>query len=131
MKLEFLYKINEFDEHAVRLSDFNSNQARMFRDALQRNIIQNNVPLEVHTLEFVEAVNCQFTLRIAKEDIGIEDVDGKHLYCDLTIAGYKNMLRLLEPFCNKESKGYEWLYDIDTPIGFLFSAGNQTQLHSL
>lgn len=126
MKLEFLYKINEFDEHAVRLSDFNSAQARAFRDAVQHSIIQENKPLEVHSLEFIEAVNCLFTLRISNEDIGIEDVDGKHLYCDLTISGYRNMLRLLELFCNKESKGYEWLYDIDTPIGFLFSAGNKS-----
>jgi len=131
MKLEFLYKINEFDEHAVRLSDFNSAQARMFRDALQKNIIEEKSPLEVHTLEFIEAVNCLFTLRISSEDIGIEDVDGKHLYCDLTIGGYKNMLKLLQPFCNKESKGYEWLYDIDTPIGLLFSAGNQSVSASL
>jgi len=125
MKLEFLYKINEFDEHAVRLSDFNSSQARAYRDALHETLIVKKTSLEIHSLEFVEAVNCQLTLRLSKEDLGIEEVEGKHLYCDLTAEGYKNMLRLLEPFCNKESKGYEWLYDIDTPIGFLFSAGDR------
>ncbi|ABG58657.1 hypothetical protein [Cytophaga hutchinsonii] len=126
MKLEFLYQINEFDEHAVRLSDFNSAQARAFRDAVQQVVLTEKKALDVHTLDFVESVNCLFTLRIAAEDLGIEEVVGKHLYCDLTTAGYKNMVRLLEPFCNKESKGYEWLYDIDTPIGFLFSAGDQS-----
>ena len=126
MKLEFLYQINEFDEHAVRLSDFNSAQARAFRDTLQQVVINEQKSLDIHTLDFIEAVNCLFTLRIAAEDIGIEDVIGKHLYCDLTLAGYNNMLRFLEPFCNKESKGYEWLYDIDTPIGFLFSAGDRS-----
>jgi hypothetical protein len=125
MKLEFLYQINEFDEHAVRLSDFNSTQARAFRAAVQQVVLKEKKPLDVHALDFIESVNCLFTLRIAEEDLGIEDVVGKHLYCDLTISGYNHMLKLLEPFCNKESKGYEWLYDIDTPIGFLFSAGTK------
>ena len=53
MKLEFLYKINEFDEHAVRLSDFNSAQARAFRDAVQHAIIQENKPLEVTGIDFI------------------------------------------------------------------------------
>lgn len=126
MKLEFLYQINEFDEHAVRLSDFNSAQARAFRDVVQQVVVTEKKPLEVHTLDFIDAVNCLFTLRIAAEDIGIEEVSGKHLYCDLTLTGYTTMLNLLEPFCNKESKGYEWLYDLDTPIGFLFSAGDRS-----
>ena len=125
MKLEFLYQINAFDEHAVRLSDFNSSQAREFREVLKQEILIEKNSLEVNTLGFIESVNCQLTLRIAKEDLGIEEVVGKHLYCDLTLESYKNMLKLLEPFCNKESKGYQWLYDVDTPIGLLFSAGDR------
>ena len=125
MKLEFLYQINEFDEHAVRLSDFNSIQAREFREVLKQEILIEKKSLEVHTLGFIESFNCQLTLRIATEDLGIEEVVGKHLYCDLTLDSYKNMIKLLEPFCNKESKGYEWLYDVDTPIGLLFSAGDR------
>jgi hypothetical protein len=31
------------------------------------------------------------------------------------------MVALLDPFCNKETKGYQWLYDIDSDIDFLFS----------
>jgi len=125
MKLEFLYQINEFNEHAARLSDFNSTQARQFREALHQEVLIEKKSLDVHTLSFIESVNCQLTLRIATEDIGIEEVIGKHLYCDLTLNSYKTMLKLLDPFCNKESKGYEWLYDVDTPIGLLFSAGDR------
>lgn len=123
MKLEFLYQINEFNEHAVRLSDFDSKQAQAFKDALTDHIIIHQKPLEVHELEFVEPVNCLLTMRISTEDLGIEEVIGKHLYCDLTLASYQKMLVLLEPFCKKESKGYQWLYDVDTPIDLLFAAG--------
>ena len=123
MKLEFLYKINEFDEHAVRLSDFDSRQAKAFKDALYDVVIRKKNALEVHELEFVEPINCSLTLRLSEEDLGIEEVVGKHLYCDLTLESYKKMHTLLEPFCNKESKGYQWLYDVDTPIDLLFSAG--------
>lgn len=123
MKLEFLYKINEFDEHAVRLSDFNSLEAKAFRAALIDSIIDNKKELEVHTLNFIFPVNCSLTLRLCEEDLGIEEVIGKHLYCDLTLDAYKKMVKLLEPFCKKESKGYQWLYDVDTPIDLLFSAG--------
>jgi hypothetical protein len=124
VKLEFLYKINEFDEHAVRLSDFNSAQAKEFRAAVIDSIIDNKKELEVHSLDFIVPINCTLTLRLSEEDLGIEEVIGKHLYCDLTLDSYRKMVKLLEPFCTKESKGYQWLYDVDTPIDLLFSAGD-------
>ena len=27
----------------------------------------------------------------------------------------------LEPFCNKETKSYQYLYDLDNPTDFIFS----------
>ncbi|WP_302850212.1 hypothetical protein [Polaribacter cellanae] len=37
------------------------------------------------------------------------------------MESYIEMLRLLEPFCKKESKGYQYLYDVDTPTDLLFA----------
>jgi hypothetical protein len=31
------------------------------------------------------------------------------------------MAKLLEPFCKKETKGFQYLYDIDNPTDLLFS----------
>ena len=31
------------------------------------------------------------------------------------------MVRLLEPFCKKETKGHQYLYDVDTPTDLLFA----------
>ena len=56
-----------------------------------------------------------------KTDEGIFSVDHKTFYCALTLEGYHNMLNLIEPFCVKDSKGYQYLYDIDNPTDFLFA----------
>ena len=126
MKLEYIEDINGYDEHAVRLSDFDSAQANKFRDVIDF-LIDNKNPIELTTLDFVELLNCKLTLRVANEDLGISTSDYVIFFCDLTIDSYKSIEKLLEPFCRKESRGYQWLYDIDTPIGFLFSAGQKIE----
>jgi hypothetical protein len=31
------------------------------------------------------------------------------------------MIELLEPFCKKETQGFEYLYDVDNPTDLLFA----------
>ena len=124
MKLEYIKDINGYDEHAIRLSDFDSSQANKFREVINL-IIDNKTSIELTSHDFIELLNIKLTLRVAEEDLGITTTDYVDFFCDLTIDSYKNITKLLEPFCRKESRGYQWLYDIDTPIGFLFSAGGR------
>ena len=123
MKLEFLENVNAYNEHVIRLYDFNSAQAGTFRQAVDRLIIDKENSIDLTTLNFIQAINCKLTLRVSESDEGITTNDKKIFFCDLTLNNYNNMSNLLEPFCRKESNGYQWLYDIDTPIDFLFSAG--------
>lgn len=123
MKLEFLKNINKYNEHAVRLSDFNASEASLFMAAVERLIADAATPLELSSLPFIESVNCRLTLRSSEEDSGISYSGNLDFYCDLRLDSYREMVILLIPFCKKESKGYQWLYDLDNPIGFLFSAG--------
>lgn len=125
MKLEFIKNINGFDEHAIRLSDFTSSQAAAFRDTIDGLIADSESPLELDltSLDFMDSVNCRLLLRTSAEDTGISTTDNINFICDLTLEAYKGISKLLQPFCRKESRGYQWLYDIDTPIGFLFSSG--------
>lgn len=125
MKLEFLKNINEYNEHAVRLFDFNSSQANEFRQTIDNLITHNENAIDLTTLRFIQSINCKLTLRVGEIDEGISTVDNINFVCDLTINNYKDMIQLLAPFCRKESSGYQWLYDIDTPIDFLFSAGKE------
>lgn len=121
MKLEFLDTINEYGDHIVKLYDFNKEEAAKFRQAIQETIIVANRPLDLNSLDFIQPVNCKLILHISDTDEGVFSIDNKTFFCDLTIEGYKEMLRLIEPYCNKNTRSFQMLYDLDTEIDLLFS----------
>lgn len=121
MKLEFLDSINEYGDHIVKLYDFDKEEASKFRQAIQETIINSNRPLDLNSLEFIQPVNCKLILHISDTDEGVFSIDNKTFFCDLTIEGYKEMLRLIEPYCNKNTRSFQMLYDLDTEIDLLFS----------
>jgi len=107
----------------VRLYDFDSSQAIQFQQIVKQVILIDKKPLDLSTVDFIQARNCNLILRISDEDLGIVRTGKQKFCCDLTIEGYKHLISLLEPFCKKETKGYQWLYDIDSQTDFLFSPG--------
>ncbi len=121
MKLDFIDNINEYGDNVVRLYEFDKSSAIQFRQLLQDTIITNKQSLNLSEVPFIETRNCNLTLRISDEDTGIISSDNTNFFCDLTLKGYEELIVLLEPFCKKETKGYKFLYDIDTPTDFLFS----------
>ena len=123
MKLDYINKYNEYGDNIVRLYDFDRYEALKFQQLITLNIILDKKQLDLTLVDFIQLRNCGLILRITNEDIGIWTKDRRLFYCDLTIHGYEQMVALLEPFCNKETKGYQWLYDIDSPTDFLFSPG--------
>lgn len=125
MKLKFLENINEYEEHAIRLNDFDKSQAGLFLQILSGLVNTKINTIELSDYEFIEPVNCSLTLRISETDEGIVTDDFKQFYCDLTTEGYKEMIKLIEPFCIKETDAYRILYDLDNPIEFIFSAGKE------
>ena len=120
MQLDYIENINAYGNHVVRLYGFDKSQAIKFRQLIT-DILANKNELNLSSVNFIEARNCNLVLRIADTDEGITTTDKKQFFCDLTIAGYEQMVMLLAPFCSKETKGYQWLYEIDNPIDFLFS----------
>ena len=123
MELDYIHNINNSGEHMIRLYNFDMSQAIQFRKNIQDTILINKKNLCLNDLDFIVARNCELTLRIADDDIGIISEDTILFFCDLTLEGFQEMVALLEPFCLKETKGYQWLYDIDNEIDFLFSPG--------
>jgi hypothetical protein len=121
MMLDYIGKINIDHERVVRLYDFDRAQATLFRDLIQQVILTDKKELNLAALDFIQPRNCYLTLRIADEDLGIVMKDRVNFFCDLTLKGYEEMIKLVEPFCGKDIRGYQWLYDIDNPIDFLFS----------
>lgn len=125
MKLKFLENINEYDEHAVRLNDFDKAQAAMFLKILTELIKSNKQFVNLSDYEFIEAVNCELVLRVSETDEGIISDDNVNFFCDLTLNAYAEMIKLIEPFSLKETDAYRILYDLDNPIDFIFSAGKE------
>jgi hypothetical protein len=125
MKLKFLENINEYDEHAVRLNDFDKTQAAMFLQILIDLTTHEKQFINLSDYEFIELVNCELTFRVSETDEGITTEDNKHFFCDLTLEAYAEMIKLIEPFCIKETDAYRILYDLDNPIDLIFSAGKE------
>ena len=121
MKLDFINNINKYGESVVRLYDFDKNQAIQLRDLIIHTLILNKQRLDLSKVDFIEPRNCNLILGLFKTDEGILSSDKETFYCALTLENYTNMLKLIEPFCLKNTKGHQYLYDIDTPIDFLFS----------
>jgi len=121
MKLDFIDNVNEFGENMIRLYSFDKTEAIQFRDLIKNVIIENNQKLYLSEVEFIEPRNCQLIMGLFKEDEGIFTLDNKTFFCALTLEGYLDMLKRLEPFCQKDTKGHGYLYELDNPTDFLFA----------
>ena len=121
MELDFIDNINEYGENVVRLYNFDKHEAIKLRDLIKETIVERKQKLVLSQVDFIETRNCNLILGLFKTDEGIFSVDHKTFYCALTLEGYHTMLKLLEPFCEKDTKGYQYLYDIDNPTDFLFA----------
>lgn len=121
MQLDFIDNINAFDESMIRLYDFDRSEAILFKELIEEVIIKNNKKVNLASVDFIEPRNCNMLMGIGKEDDGILTQDQKIFYCILRIETYEKMLELIQPFCEKETKAHQYLYDIDNPIDFLFA----------
>ena len=121
MELDFRDNINEYGENVVRLYNFDKYEAIKFRDLIKDTIVDKKQKLVLSQVDFIETRNCNLVLGLFKTDEGIFSVDQKTFYCALTLERSHNLLDLIEPFCEKDKRGYQYLYDIDNPTDFLFA----------
>jgi hypothetical protein len=121
MELDYIENVNGLDENIVRLYNFNKAEAILFRDLLKETIIDKRQKLDLSQVDFITPRNCNLIFGLFKSDEGILTKDNQTFFCILTLEGFTNMAKLLEPFCKKETKGFQYLYDIDNPTDLLFS----------
>jgi hypothetical protein len=121
MKLDYIEDYNGLKENIVRLFNFDKTEAIRFRDLLQENIIDKKQKLDLSQVDFIDTEKCNLIFGLFKTDEGILTKDNETFFCILTLEGFTEMMQLIEPFCKKESKGYQYLYDIDTPTDLLFA----------
>ena len=121
MELDYIENVNGLGENVVRLYNFNKAEAIQFRALLKEKIIDKKQKLDLSEVDFITPRNCNLIFGLFKSDEGIITKDNETFFCVLTLIGFKNMLKLLEPFCKKESRSFQYLYDIDNPTDLLFS----------
>lgn len=121
MELDYIENVNGLQENVVRLYNFNKAEAIQFSKLIQETVLDRKERLDLSKVPFIAPRNCNLIMGLFKSDEGILSKDNKTFYCILTFDSFKKMLKLIEPFCKKESRGYQYLYDIDNPTDLLFS----------
>ncbi len=121
MEVDFIENVNGLNENVVRLYNFDKEEAIKFRDLITETIIDKKQKLDLSQVDFIAPRNCNLIFGLFKSDEGILTKDNQTFFCILTLEGFRNMINLIEPFCKKESRGYQYLYDIDNPTDLLFS----------
>jgi hypothetical protein len=127
MKLDFLDEINEYNDQVIRLFDFDKSEARKFSNAIQETIIRKEESLDLSTLDFIQSVNCRLIMHLSEEDEGILTLDNNLFFCDLTKEGYEKIVRLIEPYCVKDLRSFQSLYDLDSNIDLIFAPFGRDQ----
>ncbi|WP_298882312.1 hypothetical protein [uncultured Polaribacter sp.] len=120
MEIDYLENIDGHEQNIVRLYNFNKTEAILFRDLLIDTVIIKKQKLNLAEVDFITPRNCNLIFGLFKTDEGILTKDNQTFFCVLTLEGFTNMIKLIEPFCKKESRGFQYLYDIDNPIDLLF-----------
>lgn len=121
MQLDYLDNYNGINENIVRLFDFNKAEAIQFRDLIQNTVVNNKQKLDLSQIDYINTENCNLIFGLFKTDEGILTKDKQTFFCILTMDGFQKMIQLLEPFCQKETRGHQYLYDIDNPTDLLFA----------
>lgn len=121
MHLDFIPNINEHGESVLRLYNFKKEDTIKLTEVIKEKLLEDKEPIDMALLDFVEPRNCNVTLRLSFEDEGITRDSKFEFFCDLREESYEKILELLEPFCHKNLRTHQYLYDLDTPIDFLVS----------
>ena len=128
MKLEYLDDISDggkykdvVSENLIRLYDFDQSQTRKLADLFLQNLITNNHTVDLSQVDFIEAINCQLTLRISPNDKGILRTEHQNIFtCELTKKTYQTAIEIMKGV----NSGFNWLCDTSNDnIDFLYSTG--------
>ncbi len=125
MKIEYLNNTNPDDpkESILRIFDFDSSEARQFKDVLSQLANDSVFEVDMNSLPFVESVGgCRLTLKAGSRDKGVQMSSRNTFECILTRTTWSNVKYLVEPFCEGDIRGYfQWLYDLSGDIELLLS----------
>lgn len=109
MKLEFL-EAGSPDCPLIRLYDFSPIEVQRLRGLIKSLIDRSRGSVVLSELPWIGSVKgCCLTLRLGDGEQGVRQTGPLIFDCTLNEVNWDNVEGLLEPFCESEPTGYQWL----------------------
>ena len=124
MKIEHLTNTNSAHpkDSILRIFDFDLSEACRFRDMLSRLADGSATTIDLDRISFVEAIaDCHLVLKVGTKSKGVIILSKSTFECILTRDAWEDAKDLIEPFCEGNLSGYQWLYNLNTNVELLFS----------
>lgn len=120
MKLEYL-PAGSKDCPLIRLFEFDQSEAQRLRQLVKSLVAGDRQDVALQNEEWVEPVReCCLILRRGNRNQGVRPAQGVKFVCVLGPDGWSNVERLLEPFCESNAAGFQWLTE-DGGVALLIS----------
>ena len=124
MKLEYVPDGSP-DCPLIRLYEFDQSEARQLRRLVKSLVTGDRQDVALQNEVWVEQVgSCCLNLRPGNRDQGVHQVQGLKFECVLSPNGWSNVEGLLEPFCESNTAGFQWLTR-DGRVALLISQSGQ------
>jgi hypothetical protein len=124
MKVEYL-EIGSNDCPLIRLYEYNQSEVHLLRELVRELAtgVRERASLQDEAWA-VPVGGCCLSLRRGSQDIGIRQAVPLNFECVLSSAGWSNVGGLLDPFCDSNTHGFQWLTH-DGRISLLISQNGQ------
>jgi len=124
VKLEYL-PTGSPDCPLILLYEFNQSEAQHLRQLVKSLVAGDRQDVALQNEEWVEPVGqCCLDLRRGSRNQGVREAQALEFECLLSADGWSKVERLLEPFCESNTSGFQWLTH-DGRIALLFSQTGQ------
>jgi hypothetical protein len=109
MKFEYLSDGSK-DCPLIRLYDFSRTEVQLLRQLVRLLAAGERDVVALQDEFWVQPVRgCRLTLRQARQNCGVRQAEGLNFQCELNSDGWSNVEGLLDPFCDSDISGFQWL----------------------
>ena len=109
MKLEFIAS-GARDCPLIRFYEFSRPEAQRLRELLKALLDGSQKSVALDEQPGIEPIQgCRLTARLGELDQGVRQTGPSSFGWSLTSSGWDNIEGLLEPFCESDSAGFQWL----------------------
>jgi hypothetical protein len=124
VKLEYLPD-GSADCPLIRLFEFDQSEAQRLRQLVKSLVAGDRQDVALQDQEWVKPVGkCCLNLRRGNRNQGVRQAQGLEFECVLSPDGWSNVEGLLEPFCESNTSGFQWLTH-DGSVALLISQSGQ------